>query len=61
MKYEKPLAKDIKGIMYLIKNERYIKEHRFGQRWERKKKMQEWAELVKTLEPSNYFIKIILD
>jgi hypothetical protein len=53
--------KEVQGRMYLLKNDRFIREHRFHSRWDRRSKMEEWRLIVQKAEPAEYFIKLILD
>ena len=53
--------KDTVGMIYLLKNEKVIREKKFKSRWERRKFMKEFYDTCKIGQGDSYFIDIKLD
>lgn len=58
---EKIKAKDLRGIMYLFKNDRLIREKSFYHKWDRVQCMKEFNEIAKIGTEDWYYITIKLD
>lgn len=55
------LAKDVKGRMYLFKNDKLIRDKPFSHRWERGSIMKEFMSICKIGTGDCYYITIKLN